>query len=328
MEQRVNRCEQTVIKRNQTLDNARLAKTCFYTLALRTPRQMGLILSSLFILLVGTMVSGCQAAPSTPAISSTPAARGANGVPSPAHIVVVMEENHAYNQIIGASNAPYINSLANSGALFSKSFGITHPSQPNYLAIFSGSTQGITDNSCPLTFSGPDLGGELLNAGKTFVGYAESLPSVGSTACSSDSYQRKHNPWADFTDVPSSDNQPFTSFPTDFTKLPTVSFVVPDQLGDMHDGTVEQADGWLKTHLDAYVQWAKTHNSLLIVTWDEDDDSQNNQIATIFVGQMVKTGYYGKTINHYNILRTLEDAYGLSHAHNSASASPIIDCWQ
>jgi hypothetical protein len=95
----------------------------------------------------------------------------------------------------------------------------------------------------------------------------------------------------------------------------------------MHDGTIQQGDTWLQQHLDAYVQWAKTNNSLFIVTWDEDDSSQNNQIPTIFVGPMVQTGQYSEHINHYNVLRTLEDMYGLPAANNSASVSAITDCW-
>src|SRR5438552_2665021 len=85
-------------------------------------------------------------------------------LPRPDHIVIVIEENHSFSEIIGNAQAPYINSLANQGALFTQSFAITHPSQPNYLALFSGSTQGIADNSCPNSFSAPNLGGNLIAA--------------------------------------------------------------------------------------------------------------------------------------------------------------------
>ena len=99
-------------------------------------------------------------------------------------------------------------------------------------------------------------------------------------------------------------------------------------IDDMHDGTIQQGDTWLQHNINPYVQWAKTNNSLLIVTWDEDDSSQSNQIPTIFVGPMVKSGRYAEKINHYNVLRTLEDMYGLPAANNSASATSIADCWQ
>ena len=249
-------------------------------------------------------------------------------VPTPAHVVVVIEENHGYSQIIGSSQAPYINTLATQGAVFIKSYALTHPSQPNYLGLFSGSTQGITDDSCPHAFSAQSLESELIAARKTFVGYSEGLPAVGSTVCTSGLYARKHAPWTDFSKDHSSDNQPFTSFPTSFAKLPTVAWVVPNLDDDMHDGTIQQAESWLQTNLMAYVTWAKNNNSLLIVQWDEDQGTTSNHIATIFVGPMVKPGKYSETINHYNILRTIEDMYGLAHLGSSAGAKPITDVWK
>jgi phosphatidylinositol-3-phosphatase len=248
-------------------------------------------------------------------------------LPMPAHVVVVVEENHGYSQIIGSPQAPYINTLATEGALFTNSHANTHPSEPNYLAFFSGSTQGITDDSCPHTFSAANLGSELIAAKKTFTGYSEGLPSTGSLVCTSGEYARKHAPWTDFSNVPSADNKPFSSFPTSFANLPTISIVVPNLLDDMHDGTIQQADSWLQTHLQAYVTWAKTNNSLLIVTWDEDQGTTANQIATIFVGPMVKPGKYSENINHYNVLRTLEALYGLPYAGKSASVTTITDVW-
>ncbi len=261
-------------------------------------------------------------------VSVIPAQTALAQLPKPSHVVVVMEENHSYSEIIGSSQAPYINTLATQGALFTKSFAITHPSQPNYLALFSGSTQGITDDSCPHTFSAKSLESELITAGKSFTGYSEGLPSVGSTVCTSGLYVRKHAPWTDFSKDLSKDNQPFTSFPTDFAKLPTVAWVIPNLDDDMHDGTIQQADSWLQTHLLAYVTWARNNNSLLIVQWDEDQGTSINQIPTIFVGPMVKPGKYSETINHYNILRTVEDMYGLPHLGKSATATTITDVWK
>ncbi len=116
-------------------------------------------------------------------------------LPRPDHIVLVIEENHAYSQIINSPDAPYTNRLATQGALFTQSFGLTHPSQPNYLALFSGSTQGITDNSCSQTFTTPNLGHALLAKGLTFAGYSEDLPAIGALMCSAEPYARKHNPW-------------------------------------------------------------------------------------------------------------------------------------
>lgn len=249
-------------------------------------------------------------------------------VPTPVHVIIVVEENHGYSQIIGSSQAPYINTLASQGALFTNSYALTHPSQPNYLALFSGSTQGITNDSCPHTFSSQTLESELITAGKTFAGYAEGLPSVGSEICASGEYVRKHAPWTDFSKDTPKDDEPFTNFPTNFASLPTVSWVIPNLNDDMHDGTIQQADAWLQNHLLPYVIWASTHNSLLIVQWDEDQGTTTNHVATIFVGPMVKPGKYSEKINHYRVLRTVEDMYRLPHLGSSASAQPITDVWK
>jgi uncharacterized membrane protein len=261
-------------------------------------------------------------------VSLTVPATNIFGITPPDHVVIVMEENHSFANIIGSSSAPFINSLAQQGALFTQSFAVEHPSQPNYLDLFSGSNQGVTDDSCPHTFSTENLGSELAAAGLPFTGFSEDLPSAGSTVCTSGAYARKHSPWINFTNVPTSANQPFTSFPTDFTTLPTVSFVIPNLNDDMHDGTIAQGDTWLQQHLNGYIQFAQSHNSLLIVTWDEDDNSSNNQIPTIFVGPMVKQGQFTETINHFNVLRTIEDLYGLTHVGGAATATPISDVWQ
>jgi hypothetical protein len=266
------------------------------------------------------------AALAAPLTVSTPA-HAAAGLPKPDHLVVVIEENHSYSNIIGSSSAPYINSLASQGASFTQSFAVTHPSEPNYLALFAGTTEGLSSDSCPHTYSGANLGSELISAGLTFTGYSESMPSDGYTGCTSGEYARKHNPWVNFTNVPSTDNRTFAAFPTNFATLPTVSIVVPNLLDDMHDGTIAQGDTWLHNNMDAYAQWAKTHNSELIVTWDEDDNSNNNQIPTIAVGANVKTGGYSETINHYSVLRTLEDFYNLTYAGSSSSATPITDAF-
>jgi acid phosphatase len=244
-------------------------------------------------------------------------------------VVVVIFENKEEKQVQASSDAPYFNALAAKGASFTNWAAITHPSQPNYLAMFSGSTQGVTGDGCldAGAFPGPDLGGELIAAGKSFAGYAEAMPSAGYTGCASGKYAAKHNPWKDFSDVPASSNLTFAAFPSDYSKLPTVSFVVPDMCDDMHDCPVATGDAWLKAHLSAYADWATSHHSLLVVTWDEDDFTEANVIPTTIVGAGVKPGVYPQKVDHYAFLRTLEDMYRLPHAGASAQAAPMTGMW-
>ncbi|MGI8879356.1 MAG: alkaline phosphatase family protein [Jatrophihabitans sp.] len=258
--------------------------------------------------------------------TSSPASP-ADGVPRFDHIVVVVVENHAYGQVIGASQAPFLNSLAARGAVLTRSYAVSHPSQPNYLALFSGSTHGLVDDSCPHTFTGPNLATALLAGGRTFAGYSESLPSAGYTGCSAGSYARKHAPWTDFAGLPRTVNQPMTSFPSNLNALPDVSFVIPNLRHDMHDGTVAQSDRWLQQRLGAYANWSSAHNSLLIVTADEDDNHSGNRIATVLAGAHVRAGRYGTRTNHYGLLRTVLASCGLTPFGGAAKTAPIVGLW-
>ncbi len=244
------------------------------------------------------------------------------------HVIVVIMENHGYAQIVGSADAPYINSLAASGANFTDYHATTHPSQPNYIALFSGDTQGVTNDSCPKNFTGvANLGSQLIGAGLSFIGYSEDLPQTGYTGCSSGNYARKHNPWVDFDTVPSADNQPFAMFPSDYSTLPTLAFVIPNLCNDMHNCSVAIGDTWLQTKMDGYVQWARTHNSLFILTWDEDEGSQANLIPTVFAGAHITPGNYAENADHYRTLATLEAMYGLSALGHAVGVTPITDIW-
>jgi len=255
----------------------------------------------------------------------------AERLPRPDHVVVVIEENRGYKQIMDQSKRDsYIHALARRGMLFTRSHGVTHPSQPNYLALFSGSTQGVISNSCPHTFDSDNLATALLDKGLSFVSYSESLPVAGDTSCTSGGYQRKHNPLVNWqgTRLPASLNLSFDDFPRDFSRLPSVAFVIPDQDNDMHDGSFEAADEWLRTHIDPYVEWAFKHNSLLILTWDEDNYREDNHIVTLLLGPMVKIGTSDQPINHYNLLRTLLDFYDLPTLGESRDAEPVKGIWK
>lgn len=329
------------------------------------------------------------------AVAALPLAGKASAGPiaRPDHVVIVIEENHDQNQIIGNANAPYINNtLKATGLYYSNAHGTDHDSQPNYLELFSGANPGAQGINSPLQyrypaninpatdaaaaarengsdnfnsgqpFSNPNLGASLLGKGFSFAGYSEGLPSAGFTGVQSPAapgrreYVEKHNPWAQFqgsgaNQLPASTNQPLTAFPSDFTKLPTVSFVVPQENNDMHDQvsvagkeavgatgkdangnpvtdatTIQHGDQWLKDNLDAYRQWAQSHNSLLIVTWDENDFnfSRDNNIATLVNGDpklVQQGGVNDRYVNHFDLLRTVEDMYGLPAVGQSANAS-------
>jgi acid phosphatase len=274
------------------------------------------------LVLVGATLIGARHA-------SPPVALATVAIPRPDHVVIVIFENKKYSDIAGSASAPYLNTLAAQGATFTQSYGVTHPSQPNYIALFSGSTQGVTGDLCPKTFTNKaNLATQLAAAGLSFTGYSESMPSDGFTGCTAPKYARKHNPWVDFTNVPASANRTFAAFPTDYNTLPTVSIVVPNLCNDMHNCAILAGDKWTKAKLSAYATWAMTHNSLLIVTFDEDDKTSVNQIFTVMVGQHVRPGSYGEQINHYTVLRTIEDAYDLAPLGNAAAAVPLTDCWQ
>jgi acid phosphatase len=284
------------------------------------------------------------------------------GLPVYDHVVIVVEENKDYEEIIGNPSAPYINDVLKAeGANFTRVFGEEHWSQGNYFWLFSGSNQNVgfhdvipsTANHAHYPFTASNLGAQLIRHKRSFKGYAESLPAIGSTmdSWSPDPkgpmiYARKHVPWISFANVPNgktaetSSNLRFADFPreaAEYRNLPTVAFVIPNLEHDMHNGVprenIPAGDRWLKENLDAYYQWAKKNNSLLIVTFDENNDKREyvgltnpfvkvkdefrrdlqNRIVTIFAGAHLKPGDYteGKGITHVNILRTLEAMYGL-----------------
>jgi len=315
----------------------------------------------------GASESGARAAtPSPKAEPAKPPCPANSQLPCPDHIVVVIEENKGYGDIIGSANAPYLNALVTQGALLTKFYAEHHPSQPNYMEIFSGNSQGVFNDSCPKSqFSAPSLGGSLINQHLTFTGYAEDLPPPpsGPSVCEQGDYARRHCPWIDFKDVPNSASVDFASFPktaAGFAQLPTVAFVIPNLIDDMHSAPsttphnapassqipieVKDGDTWLKNNLDAYAQWAKTHNSLLVITWDEDSSTYTyptkpsqkintkppqNHITTILVGGVVKAGKTSsQQYNHYSLLRTIENMYGLPAIGGSQTAKPIAGIWQ
>ncbi len=266
------------------------------------------------------------------------------------HIVIVIEENKDYSQVVGNKDAPYINNvLVKEGANLTQMFAEEHFSEGNYFWLVSANNQNVgyldvipdSKNNKGYPFESANLGEQLIKKGYTFKGYSESLPEIGDTVSMSGEYARKHVPWISFANIPNgkteetSTNLQFKQFPKNFNTLPTVSFVIPNLIHDMHSGKpslrVKKGDQWFEKNLNKYYQWAKTHNSLLIITFDENSDKTHysgltdpsskqhdikNMIATIIAGAHIRRGNYpeGNGVTHINLLRTLEAIYGLPKA--------------
>lgn len=243
-------------------------------------------------------------------------------------VQLVIFENESHDDIVGNPQAPYITGLAHKWANMTNSHAITHPSQPNYLALFSGSTQGVTNDNCPVNFSVASLGSELVNAGITFTGFAQSMPNDGFEGCQAHPdhlpsgwlYMRKHVPWTDFDKVPRKDNIVYTK---PLSKPPSrFIWVTPNMCNDMHDCPIATGDKWASKNLPNLIAWDAANDGVLILTFDENDGSPGNQITTILAGN-VKPGTYSQNINHYNVLRTIEDIFAVKALGNAASVTPI-----
>jgi acid phosphatase len=277
---------------------------------------------------VAAVAALCLADPDTREVRTTNTGSASfTAVPTYDHILVLLEENKSLPEIVGNPLAPYLNSLALGGASMTQSFGVAHPSEPNYLALFSGSTHGLTSDACPVSYTGENLAHQLSTAGKTFTAYSESLPSPGYTGCKSGHYRRKIEPWTDFSNVPADVSQPLSQWPTNFADLPDVSFVVPNERHDMHSGSIAVGDSWLASHIGPYAQWATSHNSLLVVTFDEDDHSAANHIATFLYGAHITPGNYAEHVTQYSMLATLQALTHLPCTDRSCSARPIRGIW-
>lgn len=275
-----------------------------------------------------------------------------------AHVVFVLEENYSYSEIIGgsySSYAPTINALSKASTTvnFTQDFAITHPSEPNYLELFSGSNQGVTvDESGPdavAPFNDCNLGSSLIAAKFTFIGYSESQPSTGWFSGDKSTYYTKHCPWinwmngdngaiATMDSIPVKSDLPFapvgTYFPDSnhYSTLPTVSWVIPDIDDDMHDPStpstaISNGDSWLKKNIMPLVRWAEKpiNNTLVIIVWDEDDECTGctNNIPLLFCSGMVSGQNCSFKMNHYNLLKTIEDMYSLPACGSSSGLADV-----
>jgi hypothetical protein len=264
-------------------------------------------------------------ATATPTASaSSPCGTAATPPATYDHVVWILMENHSYNEIIGCSSAPYINQVASQCGLATNYFAISHPSLPNYIALTSGSTQGITDDNPPSShrLNVPSIFSQL-DPGN-WRSLEESMPS-NCLQNDSGEYAVRHNPAAYYTNLNdcSSLDVPLSSPPDLSAKF---TFVTPNLIDDMHDGTVQQGDTWLSTFLPSVLSSAEYQagKTIVYVTWDEDDGSQNNQVPTLVIAPSVKPGTQSSTrFDHYSLLRTTEEQLGLGLLANAASATSM-----
>jgi phospholipase C len=253
-------------------------------------------------------------------------------VPAFRHVVVVMLENKSQGQVLGNRDAPAFNAFARDGAVLAGYRGVTHPSLPNYLALVSGSTHGISSDCTSCTVDGRSLADTLEARHLTWKTYAEGLPRPGWTGASRGRYAKKHVPFLYFRRVLASPSRlrrvvPLTQLARDRAagKLPSFALVVPDLCHDMHDCSVATGDAWLKRFLPPLL---KLPGTAVFVVFDESD-SGDERVPAVALGPLVRphsraTGALG----HYALLRMIEDGLGLPLLGRSARAAQITGIWR
>ncbi len=249
-------------------------------------------------------------------------------LPDFTHVVVVVFENHEASSIAGNADAPTFNELARRYATLTKYDAVAHPSLPNYLALVSGSTHGISSDCTDCVVHARNLADTLAAAGKTWKTYAEDLPYPGFTGGSSGRYAKKHDPFLYFRDVARSRARrdrvvPFTRLGRDLARhrLPDFSLVVPNLCNDMHDCSVATGDAWLKAHVVPLLHSPELRGGVVFVVFDEgtSDTGGGGRIAALALGPTVRRGSrFTRATNHYGLLRTIEDAWRLPRLGFSA----------
>jgi hypothetical protein len=260
-----------------------------------------------------------------------------------AHVIWIVMENHAYSQVIGSSSAPYENQLSAQCGLATNYKATTHPSLPNYIAMTSGDTQGVTDDNGPSShqLSAASIFSQVKAAGGSWRSYQESMPS-NCALSSSGTYAVKHNPAAYYVpirsdcavwDVPmgTASSGAFASDLANNT-LPSFSFITPNLCNDTHDCSVGTGDSWLQSWIPKITSSAayQSGNTAIFLTWDEDDFTTVNQVATFVITPTTAAGTRsGTAFNHYSLLKTTEQMLGLSsflgHAGDTGTASMRAD---
>jgi hypothetical protein len=264
-----------------------------------------------------------------------PAASAAAPVPRLDHIVVVVFENKEAGSVLGNKTAPTFNAYARRYANLTRYYGVTHPSLPNYLALVSGSTQGITSDCTLCVVSATNLADTIEAAGRTWKTYAEGLPSPGFLGGFSGRYAKKHDPFAYFRDIANAPKRrarivPLAQLNRDRAAdaLPDFALVIPDLCHSMHDCSVAVGDTWLRQTVSPLLRLS---NTAVFVLFDEGSSSERGggHTAALVVGSAVRRGTrFAGVTGHYGALRTIEQAWGLPFLGRSASARPITGIWK
>jgi len=259
-------------------------------------------------------------------------------VPTFTHVVVVVFENKEATSIAGNPDAPTFNALAHRYAVLTNYDAVSHPSLPNYLALVSGSTHGISSDCTDCVIDARNLADTLAAAGKTWKTYAEDLPHPGYTGAFSGRYAKKHDPFLYFRDVADSRARrnrvvPFTQLSSDLRRhrLPDLSLVVPNLCDDMHDCSVATGDAWLKTHVVPLLHSPALRGGVVFVVFDEGTSSTGGggHVYALALGPTVRGGSrFTRATNHYGLLRTIEDAWKLPRLGFSRTGTPIGGIWK
>jgi hypothetical protein len=247
-------------------------------------------------------------------------------------------ENKEATEIAGNSSAPTFNALAGRYAALTDYDAVAHPSLPNYLALVSGSTQGISTDCIGCVVDARNLSDTLEAAGKTWKTYAEDLPYPGFTGGFAGGYAKKHDPFLYFRDVVDSRARrgrvvPFTRLANDLARrrLPDFSLVIPDLCNDMHDCSVATGDAWLKENVVPLLRSPELRRGVVFVVFDEgtSDAGGGGHIQALALGPTVRRGSrFTRATSHFGLLRTIEDAWRLPRLAHSRTGTPIGGIWK
>ena len=242
-------------------------------------------------------------------------------------------ENKEYGAAAGSPDAPYLNGLARRSAVAESYFAVTHPSLPNYLALIGGDTFGITSDCTGCHVSARNVVDQLKAAGITWKAYMDGVPRPCFTGSSAGRYAKKHNPFVYFDDITGDRARcarivPMTELPADERSgLPQFVWITPDLCHDTHDCPGRTGDDFLSQLLPPLIA-ALGPGGVVLVTYDEGTTrsgccsyAHGGRVFTIAAGPGVRSGRYAQRFDHYSLLRTIEERFGLGYLARAGSAS-------